>query len=205
MKSLKFFLLVLGLVIILIGFAYNCKSPFTPDPDPPDPDPSDPSTIEVTVEYTNSGPVTATTPIWEITLISTDVKQELQDIFDESYIHKAEGKFLIIEFTAKNVSTTWRSIGSHQFSARQDNNVYAYHRATTWCFSNGFSFTTLWPNKELPPSKLVFDVPNTNNLDFVFDSQGSTIPRIKKIGISFLCLRQISHNFPQFPPIDVLK
>ena len=26
-----------------------------------------------------------------------------------------------------------------------------------------------------------------------------------KIGISFLCLRQISHNFPQFPRTDILE
>jgi myo-inositol-1(or 4)-monophosphatase len=25
------------------------------------------------------------------------------------------------------------------------------------------------------------------------------------IGISFLCLQQISHNFPQFPPTDILE
>jgi endonuclease/exonuclease/phosphatase family metal-dependent hydrolase len=46
----------------------------------------------------------------------------------------------------------------------------------------------------------------------LLNSLGTSVPRridyiflSQNIGISFLCLRQISHNFPQFPPTDNLE
>ncbi len=169
MKTLKLFSF-LGLVI-LIGFLANCDKEISPHGPNPDPDPSDPSIIEVTVEYTNNGSVTAKASYWEITLISTDVKQELQDRWDENYIHKANGKFLIIEFTAKNLDGTFHLIGAQMFSVHRDNNVSTPYWATTRCFSNGFSFVTLLANQEFPePQILVFDVADLNNLTLVFNN-----------------------------------
>lgn len=179
MKTLKLFSF-LGLVILLIGFNINCKdknvNPYNPIP----PDPPDPSIIEVTVEYTNNGSITAKASYWEITLISTDVKQELQDIFVENRIHKAKGKFLIIEFTAKNLSGSFHLIGDKMFSIHQDNNVFTKYPGTTVCFLNGFSFIGLPANWEFPePQILVFDVANLNNLTLVFNNLATTNPTIK--------------------------
>ncbi len=178
MRSLKLFS-TLGLVILLIRFNISCKDKIENPYDPIPPDPPDPSIIEVTVEYTNNGSVTAEASYWEITLISTDVKQELQDIFVENRIHKAKGKFLIIEFTAKNLSGIFHLIGAQMFSVHQDNNISTPYPDTTLCFLNGFSFIGLLANQEFPePQILVFDVADLNNLTLVFNNL-TTNPTIK--------------------------
>ena len=177
MKTLKFFLIILGLVI-LIGFI-ACKD-YPTKPDIPDLNPNPvPSTIEVTAVYTNNGPVTAVTPFWQITLISTDIKEELRDRIYTNYFYKAKGKFLIIEFTAKNLSSFPQSINTQMFSMLdKNNNVFLLDTVADKCFDNSFMFIMLDSNQEFPePQILVFDVFDLNDLTLVFTSV--TTPTVK--------------------------
>jgi len=176
MKTLKV-LSILGL-LFLIGFI-ACKD-YPTKPDIPDLNPNPvPSTIEVTAVYTNNGSVTAVTPIWQITLISTDVQEELRDKIYTNYFYKASGKFLIIEFTAKNLSSLIQGMNNQAFSILdKDNNVYAIDWVALDCFFNALVLLALYPDQEFPePQILVFDVDDLNDLTLVFTS--TTTPTIK--------------------------
>lgn len=174
MKILKV-LSILGL-IILIGFI-ACKD-YPTKPETPDPDPV-PSIIEVTVVYTNNGPVTAVTPIWQITLISTDIKEELRDRIYTNYFYKAKGKFLIIEFTAKNLSSLPKNMKFLDFSILNKNNdIFIPDQVAFDCFDNALFMQPLYSNQEFPePKILVFDLFDLNDLTLVFTS--TTTPTIK--------------------------
>ena len=183
MKTLKFFSIVLGLIILLIGLNISCdkvKNPY--DPIPPINPPDNTKIYQVTVDFTGE-PVVATTYKYAMTLNRVWTEQKLQDRHLGGWYYP-KGQFVIIEAKVKNIEpnlNSWSSFTYKRFTMadRYDNVHSPWHR-TSACFYNPVGIHLLKYHEETPLSILVFDVPeNATGLVLIFNDRYSTPTIIK--------------------------
>lgn len=176
MKTLKFFSIVLGL-IILISFTAckDIKNPYAPDL--PDLDQSNPGIAEITVDYTGS-PVIATLKDWQVTLNWVKFENKLQNKFYPDVWYS--GQFVVIELKVKNTGVTGLSIGTthYQFTLVDGNNIiYPVHYTTYACFEGSLMIYSLAPGEETWFHNLVYDVGSPFNSTLVI-VDNPTLPRL---------------------------
>ena len=176
MKTLKFFSIVLGLIILISFFACkDIKNPYAPNI----PDPNNPTDgiTEITVDYTGS-PVTATLKAWQVTLNWVKLETELQDKYYPDVWYS--GQFVVVEVKVKNTGATGLSIGvtHHQFTLIDGNNtIYSLHYTTTSCFWDPLFVYNLDPGEETQFHNMVYDVANPFNSTLII-VDNPTLPKL---------------------------
>lgn len=176
MKTLKFFSIVLGLIILISFIACkDIKNPYAPNI----PDPNNPTDgiTEITVDYTGS-PVTATLEAWQVTLNWVKFETELQNKYYPDVWYS--GQFVVIEVKVKNTGATGLSIGINNYQCTLvdgNNTVYPVHYTTYACFDDAAIIYILAPGEETRFHKLAFDVANPFNSTLII-VDNPTLPKL---------------------------